>query len=59
MILALDKITCAALPNDDPGMRARRQAMREGIAQIWAVIASVIDCPELQVLTEQASFHIF
>lgn len=52
MLLALDKLSCAALVNpEDDVLRGRRQAMREGIAQVWAVIASTIDSPELSALS--------
>lgn len=54
MLLVLDKISCAPLVNsDDDVLRGRRQAMREGIAQLWAVIASVIESSELQELSQR------
>lgn len=56
MLLALDKISCAGLSsNEDDVLRGRRQALREAIAQIWSVIALVIESPELQEFTEKVS----
>jgi len=54
MLLALDKLSCAPLVSSGDGpLRGRRQAMREGIAQVWAVIASVIESSELQELSHK------
>lgn len=58
MLLALDKLSCAALPIEDENLQGRRQAMREGIAQVWAVIASAVQCTEIQSLADKVGIYI-
>ena len=54
MLLSLDRLSCAPLLNsNDAVLSGRRQAMREGIAQVWALIASVIESSELQELSQK------
>lgn len=60
MLLALDKLSCAPLVSSGDGpLRGRRQAMREGIAQVWAVIASVIESSELQELSHKVHTSLY
>jgi len=60
MLLALDKLSCAPLVSSSDGpLRGRRQAMREGIAQVWAVIASVIENSELQELSHKVHTSLY
>ncbi|KAF8318102.1 hypothetical protein DL93DRAFT_427020 [Clavulina sp. PMI_390] len=54
MLIAWDKLASAALVADDVAFQARRQAMREALAQIWAVIAATIESTELKDLSQKA-----
>lgn len=58
MLLALDKVASAKLDDKDvtdSTLCERRRAIRETVAQIWAVIASVVDSPDLLALAEKVS----
>jgi hypothetical protein len=60
MLLALDKLSCAPLLNtNDAVLRGRRQAMRGGIAQVWELIASVIESSELQELSQKVQTYTY
>ena len=60
MLLALDKPTYAPLVSSGDGpLRGRRQVMWEGIAQVWAVIASVIESSEPQELSHKVHTSLY
>lgn len=57
MLLALDGVAQSELAQGDEATKARRQGVRQVVAELWGIIGQIFEVPEVREAAETVSSH--